>query len=118
MVSLRFTISCGTHFNPKPTPHPVIELAGINGYMDELKPCPFCGDEVEMKYEPVVCYEITCCVSLSLQICDALEDRGVRFEDSHEFIRDNNHANGYGEYPDISRNVCKEDLAKMWNTRV
>ena len=90
-----------------------IEICGLNGYMDKLKPCPFCGDEVEMKYDPVVAYSITCCGSMYLQICDALEDKGVRFDEGYS-TKDDDY---YGEYPEIAKDVCKEELTNMWNTR-
>ena len=79
--------------------------------------CPFCGDAVEMEYDAVVAYEISCCTSMSLQICDALEDEGVRFEDAYRFDKSKTEEFHCGEYPEVAKRVCRDHLAKAWNSR-
>lgn len=76
-----------------------------------LLPCPFCGGEVTMEYEPIVSYAVNCCAGISLQIHEALEERGLRFEDGYRWI-DNRTG-----YPEKAKAVCRERVAEIWNAR-
>ena len=76
-----------------------------------LLPCPFCGDEVTMEYAPATSYDITCCVSMDLQICDALEDEGKRGDDAYRYDSE------MQEYPERSKEICRRRLAEAWNKR-
>lgn len=77
----------------------------------ELRLCPFCHERVKLEYNPMTSYSITCCASMELQICDALESRGLRFKEQYKWV-----SNEEG-YTEEAKSICREELTKAWNTR-
>ena len=68
----------------------------------ELKPCPFCGDSVEVE-DSGSCLEITCCCSMVIQKCDFLTTEQKNIETY--------------KYSDESEQNAIGVIVSMWNNR-
>ena len=73
---------------------------------DKLKPCPFCGDSVEIE-DAGSCLEITCCCSMEIQKCDFLtiEQRETFNTDTYK-------------YSDEAEKIAIDAIISKWNTRI
>jgi hypothetical protein len=73
---------------------------------NELKPCPFCGDSVEIE-DSVSCLDITCCCSMSIQKCDYLtiKQRETLNMDTYK-------------YSDKAEQIAVDTFVSKWNKRV
>ena len=83
-----------------------IKPAVIGGEMNnKLKPCPFCGDSVEIE-DFGSCLEITCCCSMSIQKCDYLT---VKQRETFDVSN--------SKYSDEAEQIAIKALICMWNDR-